>query len=315
MVAKAPNDNVAARPTKVTRLLGSLSPAVAGAILMVLAALGFSGMNALVRVAAGELHPFQVAFLRFFFGACFALPWLVRLGGWRSQRLGLHALRACVTTVTALLWFSSLTLLPMAQAVSLNFTAPLFATIGAALFLGETVRSRRWSATAIGFVGVLIIVRPGVAEVSPAMALPLLAAATMTVSVLFVKVLTRTDSAPTILLYMNVLPLPMLFAFAVFVWEWPSAFGWTIVVVMGAVGVVSHYFFTRAMALADASYVIPFDYLRLPFIAVIAFFAFGEVSDMWTWVGAAVIAGSAIYIARREAQLAKQARARAGSGD
>ena len=287
-----------------------MSPVVAGAILMVLAAFGFSGMNALVRLAAGELHPFQVAFLRFFFGACFLVPWLIRLGGWRSQRPGLHILRACVTTATALLWFSSLSLLPLAHAVSLNFTAPLFATIGAALFLGETVRVRRWTATAIGFAGVLIIVRPGIAEMTPAMALPLLAAATMTISVLFLKVLTRTDSAPTILLYMNVLPLPFLLVFASFVWQPPSLFAWGIAVAMGALGVLSHFFFTRAFSVADASYVIPFDYLRLPFIAVIAFFAFGEVSDLWTWVGAGVIAGSAIYIAQREATLAKQARAR-----
>ena len=214
-----------------------------------------------------------------------------------------------MTTATALLWFSSLSLLPLAQAVSLNFTAPLFATIGAALFLGETVRVRRWTATAIGFAGVLIIVRPGIAEMAPAMALPLLAAATMTISVLFLKVLTRTDSAPTILLYMNVLPLPFLLVFASFVWQPPSLFAWGIAVAMGALGVLSHFFFTRAFSVADASYVIPFDYLRLPFIAVIAFFAFGEVSDLWTWVGAGVIAGSAIYIARREATLAEQARA------
>ena len=286
----------------------SVSPAVAGALLMVLAALGFSGMNALVRLASDELHPFQVAFLRFLFGALFILPWLIPQGGWRTQRLGLHVLRGCLTTGTALLWFSSLSLLPLAQAVSLNFTAPLFATIGAALFLGEVVRVRRWTATAVGFLGVLIIVRPGVGEVSPAMALPLLAAATMTVSVLFMKVLTRTDSAATILFYMNVLPLPFLLVFALFVWESPSPQAWGLGVAMGALGVVSHFFITRAFAIADASYVIPFDYLRLPFIALIAFFAFDEVSDVWTWVGAAVIAGSAIYIARREAQLAKVGR-------
>ena len=276
---------------------------------MVVAALGFSGLNVLVRLATDELHPFQVAFLRFFFGACFAVPWLLyQGGGWRTQRLRLHALRACMTTTSSLLWFSSLSLLPLAQAVSLNFTAPLFATIGAALFLGEIVRVRRWTAMAVGFVGVLIIVRPGVTEVSPAMALPLLAAATMTVSVLFVKVLTRTDSAPTILFYMNVLPLPFLLIFALFVWQAPSPLAWGLGVAMGAMGVIAHFFFTRAFAIADASYVLPFDYLRLPFIAVIAFFAFGEVSDVWTWVGAGVIAGSAIYIARREGQLAKAGR-------
>ena len=114
---------------------------------MVVAALGFSGLNVLVRLATDELHPFQVAFLRFFFGACFAVPWLLyQGGGWRTQRLQLHALRACMTTTSSLLWFSSLSLLPLAQAVSLNFTAPLFATIGAALFLGEIVRARRWTA-------------------------------------------------------------------------------------------------------------------------------------------------------------------------
>ena len=236
-----------------------VSPAAAGAVLMILAALGFSGMNTLVRIAAGELHPFQVAFIRFFFGVCLVAPWLLlrQSGGWRTQRLGLHALRGGLTTVTALLWFSSLSLLPLAQAVSLNFTAPLFATIGAALFLGEKVRARRWTATVVGFLGVLIIVRPGVAEVSPAMALPLLAAGTMTISVLFVKILTRTDSASTILFYQNVLPLPFLFIAALFVWETPSLQALGLGLAMGAIGVMSHFFFTRAFAIAEASYVIP----------------------------------------------------------
>ncbi len=280
----------------------------AAAGLAVLAALGFSAMNALIRVVTPEMHPFQIAFLRFFFGAMIMLPWLVGQRAWRSSRFDLHAMRSVFTTASSLLWFSALAFLPLAQAVALNFTVPLFATIGAALFLGEIVRVRRWTATVIGFLGMLVIVRPGVAEFSPAMALPVLAAASMTVSVLFVKVLTRSDGAATILFYMNVLPLPLLLIFAVFVWEPPSLLGWAVTAAMGAIGVLSHFFYTRAFASADASFVLPFDYLRLPLIAAIAFVAFGEVSDIWTWVGAAIIAGSAIYIARREAQLARLGR-------
>jgi drug/metabolite transporter (DMT)-like permease len=227
-----------------------------------------------------------------------------------TQRLSVHVWRALIGVAAMLLWFSALAVLPLAQAVALNFTVPLFATAGAALFLGEVVRVRRWSATIVGFVGVLVIVRPGFAEVSPAALLPVLAAVVMAVSTLVVKSLARTEQPAAIVFYMTLLMTPLSLPPALFVWQTPSwsALGW-----MGLVAVVanaSHILMTRAYGVADASAVLPFDYTRLPFTAAIGYLAFAEVPDLWTWVGAAVIAAATFYIAQREAAQARAERHR-----
>ena len=175
------------------------------------------------------------------------------------------------------------------------------------------MRARRWTAIAIGFVGVLVIVRPGAGAVSWPMALPVLAAVTMATSVLVMKTLTRTDATSTIVAYQSLLVIPLTAIAAAFFFELPS---WPALGLMAAIGLmasVAHLLLTRAFALAEASAIVPFDYVRLPFVAVIAFVAFGEIPDGWTWIGAAIIAGAAIYIARREAQLAKAGRETVGS--
>lgn len=279
---------------------------------MTAAALVFSVMNALVRVAAAELNPLEIAFFRNFFALIFMLPWLARVGraGLRTERLGAHFFRSVIALVAMSCWYYAISILPLGLAVALNFTLPLFATIGAALFLGEIVRARRWSATLIGFAGVLIILRPGFGpeggEMTPAMFLPIVAAVFMALSVLLVKSLSRTESPALIVLYMNLFLTPLSLIPALFVWSWPS---WPVIgylVAIGLLAAVAHLALVRAFAKADASAVAPLDYMRLPFIAVIAYFAFGEVPDPWTWLGGAVIAASAIYIARREAQVARE---------
>ncbi len=284
---------------------------------MTSAALCFSVMNVLVRLAADELEPMLIAFFRNFFALLLMLPWLARagLGGLRTKRIKLHLVRAFFALLTMVTWFSALAFLPLGEAVALNFTVPLFATAGAAIFLGEAVRARRWSATAVGFLGVLIVLRPGFAELTPAMALPILAAVCMASASLVVKSLSRTDRASTIVLYMHLFLTPLSLIPALFVWQWPS---WEILIYLvglGGAGALAHLFLTLALAKADASAIMPYDYARLPFVAVLAFFTFGEVPDIWTWVGAAVIAGSSIYIARREARATAQPAASRAAGE
>jgi drug/metabolite transporter (DMT)-like permease len=298
-------------PTTPARFAG-LSPPVKGALYMSAAAAGFAVMNALIRHVSAEMHPFEIAFFRNFFALLVMVPWAASagLGGLMTQRLSVHVWRALIGVAAMLLWFSALAVLPLAQAVALNFTVPLFATAGAALFLGEVVRVRRWSATIVGFVGVLVIVRPGFAEVSPAALLPVLAAVVMAVSTLVVKSLARTEQPAAIVFYMTLLMTPLSLPPALFVWQTPSwsALGW-----MGLVAVVanaSHILMTRAYGVADASAVLPFDYTRLPFTAAIGYLAFAEVPDLWTWVGAAVIAAATFYIAQREAAQARAERHR-----
>ena len=294
----------------------ALSGPVKGALLMTLGCLGFSAMNLLIRMASAELDPLQIAFFRNFFSLALMLPWLTR--HWPealvTRRLKHHVMRALVGLTAMLLWFYSVALLPLSEAVALNFTVPLFATAGAALFLGEVVRARRWAATAIGFLGVLVIVRPGFAEVTPLMALPVVAAAFMAVSVLFVKSLSDTEAPATIVLYMNLFLTPLSLIPALFVWEWPSWPVWLAVIATGFIATLSQIMVTRAYKVADASLVLPFDYTRLPFIAIMAYIVLGQTTDIWTWVGAGIIAASSLYIARREAKLAAEHKLRGVAG-
>ena len=174
-----------------------------GALWMVLAAFSFAAMTTLIRKLSNDIHPFELAFFRSLFGLLFMLPWFLRagFGALKTERLGLHGFRALVGLVAMLLWFLALSLMPIAEATALNFTAPLFATAGAAVFLGEKVRARRWGATAVGFVGALIIVRQEGFDLGFATTLVLVASACMSMAVLSVKSLSRTESTNTIVLY------------------------------------------------------------------------------------------------------------------
>lgn len=287
-----------------------------GALYMTAAAFLFAMMNGAIRllgdgVAATDgtgMHPFEIAFLRNFFALTLMLPWLFRHGPsvLKTDRLNVHLWRAAVGLCAMLAWFSAVAYLPLAEAVALNFTVPLFATAGAALFLGEVVRARRWSATVVGFVGVLIILRPGFVEVTSLMSLPVVAACFMAVSVLIVKSLSGTERPVAIVLYMNLLLTPLSLLPAAFVWRWPSLGEIGLGLFIGTCAVLAHIAFTRAFARADASAIMPFDYARLPFVAAVGYLLFGELPDFWTWVGAAVIAAAAIYIAQREAKVARE---------
>lgn len=285
---------------------GGLSGAVKGALLMTLAAAGFAAMNVTIRAMNQELHPFQTAFLRCAAGCAFMLPWLARTGfsGLRTASHRLYFSRALVGYASMLCWFTALAALPVAEATALSFTSPLFATAAAALLLGEVVRRRRWFATIVGFCGAMVVLRPGFDAVSFAHLLVLASAALGGWNSITVKQLTRTDNPNAIILYMTLYLVPMSAIPASFVWQWPSTHAWLLACLLGLFATLAHQSFTRALAACEASYVLPFDFTRLPTVALLAYLVFGEVPDLWTWVGGAIIVGATVYIARREAQIA-----------
>jgi drug/metabolite transporter (DMT)-like permease len=303
-------------PSHATRFK-PLSSALQGALYMTAAAFCFSIMNIAIRIVSVELDPLQIAFFRNFFALAFMLPWLASAGlvGLHTKRLATHFWRSLLGLVAMVCWFYSIALLPLAEAVALNFTVPLFATAGAAVFLHEVVRARRWSATLVGFLGVLVILRPGFIQLSPAMALPVVAAAFMAVSTLIVKSLSRSEAPAAIVLYMNLILTPLSLVPALFVWRWPAWGNLALLILIGLLAALAHILLTRAYTKADASAVMPFDYARLPFVAAFALVVFGEVPDLWTWIGAAIIAASAIYIAHREAQVAHLRPASGAAGE
>ena len=271
----------------------------------------FSCLNAEIRYLSAYLHPFETAFFRNLFGLVFMLPWLFRagLGGLRTRRLKLYLFRTTLGLVSMLCWFTALALLPLSQAVALSFTAPLFATMGAALFLHEKVRGRRWAATIIGFLGVLVIARPEAVGLTYGVALAVGSSLISAAVTLIVKRLSRTESSSAIVTYMVLIMTPMSLVPALFVWQMPPVAIWPYLAAMGMFGTVGHLCYVRAFRMADASAVLPFDYGRMLFAAIIGYYAFSEIPDRWTWIGSGIIAAASFYIAHREALLNRRAEA------
>ena len=287
------------------------NPTLRGPAMMVGACAGFAAMMAVVRHVSPEIPPLEAVFFRNFFGTVFILPWVFYTGWARLQtgRLRMHLLRAVLGFFSMLLLFTALSLLPVADVTALSFTAPLFATIGAALLLREHVGARRWTATMVGFCGALVILRPGMSTFSGASLVALASAVAMAAAQLSVKSLSRTEHPNAIVLIMGLLMTPMSLVPALFVWTWPSwsTFWW--LVLLGLVATIGQVFLVRAMQAADASAVMPFDFSRLIFASALGWLAFGERLDTWTWIGAAIICLATVYIARREAKLARPIRA------
>jgi drug/metabolite transporter (DMT)-like permease len=304
---------------KFKALPGQQNHVLIAAGLTIFAGLCFAGLSAQVKFLSSDLHGFVITFWRNFWGLFFMLPWLFRqgLGELSWPRIRMFTLRSALSLVSMLFGFTSLSYLTLANATALSFTAPLFATILAALVLGETVRRRRWSATLVGFLGVLIVLRPGMNGIGIGEMLALAGAFLTALVIIVVKQMSRTEPSNAIVAYMVLLLTPMALVVALPFWSWPTLADWPFVIGMGLAGTIGHVCWTRAISMADASVVVPFDYLRLIFTIIIGILAFAEQPDRYTLLGSAIIVMAGIYIARREAMLNQRAarEAVAASGD
>lgn len=291
--------------------LGRLPPTLQGAFWIIVSGFAFTAMTGLIRPLSEELNAFQIVFLRNALGLLVLAPWLTRgveLRVWRSPNRHLHLIRALLFFCSMACWFTAIPLLPIVDAVALNFTAPMLITGLAAVALGEKLRARRLSAIAVGFCGVLVVLRPGFEQIGLGQILVLGDAAFWAVAVVLVRTVARAESARTIVCYMFVLVLPLSAIPAAFVWVWPSPAGWGLIMGLAISSTIGHLCATQALVCAEASAVMPYDYLRLVWFGLLGWLAFGEVPDSWSLLGALLIAGAAVYILRREAQIAKQAR-------
>ena len=278
------------------------------ALLMLGSTLFFAIMVIAIRLAAAELHAFEIAFFRSFFGMLAALP-LLRLHGIGLLRTGQfprYLIRCVLGTAAMFCGFWAIANLPLAHAVSLSYASPIFVTIAAALWLGEQVRARRWTAVAAGFIGVLVIVRPGTAGFSWGSLVAVAAAMISAVVAIQIKQLTRTEPADRVVLWTTILWVPLSLPAALAVWEWPTGTTWLWVVAAGILGTAGHMLWTRALKLGDVSALSPISFLQLPIVALLGWLLFSEALDAWTIAGAAIILGANGYIAHREATLARQ---------
>lgn len=278
------------------------------ALLMLGSACFFGLMAVAIRLASQSLHTFEIAFFRNFFGLVAAMPLLLRHGPslLKTDHFPRYILRCVIGVLGMFCGFWAIGHLPLAQAISLSYSTPLFVTIAAVWFLGEQVRARRWAAVAIGFLGVLMIVRPGSASFTLGTLVALSAAVLSALVSIQIKQLSRTEPADRIVLYTTMLWVPMSLLPALFVWEWPHGIAWAWVIAAGFMGTGGHMLWTRALKLGDVSALTPISFMQLPIVAVFGWLLFDERLDRWTLIGAAVIFSANAYIAHREAQLAKR---------
>ncbi len=286
--------------------------AIQGATMMAAAALIISLMHVLVRDLSQDVHPIVIAFVRNIVGLTMLLPFLLRQdrSHWRSKQPKLQLIRGFIGTCALLSWFMSLSLLPVADATAISFVTVLFITAGAALVLREKVGIRRWTAIMVGFVGTLIIIRPGAGVFDAGALLVLASTVFWAASILCVKVLSRTDSSVTMVFYANVYLTLFSVIPAVYFWVWPTWEQVGLMIVIGVMATIGHLLMAQSLKITDATVVAPADYTRLIWTAAAGYVMFGEFPDVWTWVGGTIIFLSTIYITFRESQQKKAQRAR-----
>lgn len=289
---------------------------VRAAALTIAALSCFTAMGALIKLAAQDVHPLEVVFFRNALGVLILCAPLIRqrAGFFRGKPIRLYALRAVLGAVAMSAFFVALTLIPLAEATALGFTSPLFATAGAALLLGERIRAHRISALAVGFLGVLIVLQPGLQPTSLGAWLMLTNAALLGLIMLLIKRLSATESAEEIALWMVLLQTPLALIPALFVWTWPSAETWALLFAIAAAGSLGHVLWTRAFAIAEVTQLQPLEFVKLPMMAALGYLLFSETPGLWVWIGGAAIFASTAYITHREARLARRLRAHRPDG-
>jgi drug/metabolite transporter (DMT)-like permease len=214
--------------------------------------------------------------------------------------MNLHVVRAVFNSIAMLTWYIALSILPVADAVSLTLMGPVFVAVGAMWFLGESVTRRRWIGIAIAITGAMVIIRPGFETVGLGTVLVLVSTATVSVSRLVAKSLARTDRTPTIVGYLSLFMTPMTLVPALTVWSWPTMPQYGLLALVGGLGTLAHIFYIRAYKLADVSRVEPAMFMRVVWSAILGLLVFAEFPDAWTWIGAAIVVTGTTYIARKE---------------
>jgi drug/metabolite transporter (DMT)-like permease len=262
----------------------------------------------IVRVLSYQLDPMVISFGRSAVLLLVLSPFLMRAGrrSLATPQPLLMALRGTASAAGLLLLIYAQAHMPLARVTALTFTAPLFAIVGAALVLRETVGLSRWVATLIGFVGTLIILRPGTDSIEWLVLAPLGAAFFVAISNITAKSLSANHGATTLVAWVAISSVILTAIPAAFVWSWPDLAGWGWLIALGCVTAGAHQCLVRSLTVADASAVMPYDYTRLLFTAVLGWYAFGEVPAATLWLGAAIIVAATIYNARSESRAARR---------
>ena len=271
---------------------------------MVLTGVMFVGVTVAVRYLGTSMNPVQAGFIRYAFGLLMVLPLLSRAGvlSLHSKRIGFHALRGLAHGCGVMLWFFAMSRIPIAEVTALGVTAPVFTTLGAALFLRERLRSYRVIAMLAGFAGALLILRPGFREIDIGALAQVAAAPLFACSFLMAKSATRTESSTMIVVMLSVFCTLTLALPALAVWRTPTLEELELLFATAALATTGHYCMTRAFKAAEVSAVQPFTFLQLVWATLLGLVLFDEHPDLWIALGGALIVTAASWMAHREVQ-------------
>jgi drug/metabolite transporter (DMT)-like permease len=279
-----------------------------GIFWMMISSIAFASMWVMIRFASHDVHAFVIVFFRNLFGTLVLVPMMLRNKGlMKISRLKANLRRATSGFIATTGTFYAVSHAPLATALSINYTAPLFATVGAVLFLGEKIHARRVAALIAGFAGMLIVVRPGALPLTPGVLAAMISAISTAFSIIAIRQLVASDDSRSVAAWTFILMTPPSLVLAVIYWTLPPAHVWPLLFVIGCVAAVGQLAMNRAFALAEASAVLPYDFVRFALVTVFGITIFNERLDAMTIVGGIVIFGATVYLAVRERQVARAA--------
>lgn len=291
-------------PDALSRLIPSR--VARGFVLAVISGVFFTFLNGSVKELASEMPPLFVAWGRWVAGIALIAPymlWRAGLAGMGTRDLKLHCFRGLFHTTGYGLWYEAVVWLPLATIAALGFTGPIFVTLGAVIFLREAVHGRRWAAVAVGFLGMLVIVRPGMVDVNPGMLMMLAAVPLIAGSNLVAKVVAGRDRPEVVVLWQSIVGAICFTPLGIWFWQTPTWAQLGLFVSAGFFGTMGYFFITWAYRLLDISALQPITFLAIVWAALMDVAVWGKTSDIWTFVGAAIIVAATSYIAHREARL------------
>jgi len=277
-----------------------------GIVLMLLSVLLFACMDVVVKWLGATYPTLQIVFFRSLFAFIPLSLFIFRgigLAALRTRRPIQHVVRSLVGLMAMTSFFYAYSQMPLANAVAIGFAAPIFITALSVPLLGEKVGPRRWIAVLVGFIGVLVIVRPDAGVFHAAAPVALAGTVFYALAMIFVRRLGRTETSTAIVFYFTLCCTLVSGVFMPFVWVSPDAEGWALLILVGLLGGLAQMAMTNAVRLADISVVAPFDYTALLWTALFGFLIWSEVPGLSVWLGAVIVVASGVYILYREAHL------------
>ena len=264
----------------------------------------FAFNDVVVKTLGRTIHPLELGFFRYITGFIFLAPFFARLGidGLKTSRFHLHAMRLVLAGLAQIGVLVSVVHMPLAAVTALSFSRVLFTPFVAVWILREIVTGRRWTATAIGFVGVLVMVRPDTGEIDPIALIAIGSALTFAVSNVLIRLMSSTEPPMRILFYYHLGGVLLFAGPAAWVWRTPVGIEWVYAIILGLLTTLGMVGFVRGFAVGEASVIGPMEYVRLIYAAILGFFIFAEIPDPWTILGALIIVAATTSIARMEAR-------------